>query len=102
MDSLEEKVFMFMDEQYYDDQSSYSNESELHVEEDLWWQDNSYSDDSPERALYWESQVALLQVQYNINSSFFNICSRNCVWFSCCLIRAKYPSGQIDFNTCLI
>ncbi|TKY71065.1 hypothetical protein E2542_SST07360 [Spatholobus suberectus] len=58
MDSLEEKMFMFMDEQY----NYYSNESELHRSvEDLWWENNSDSDDSPERNLYWESQVALLQ-----------------------------------------
>lgn len=58
MDSFEEQVLMFMDEQYY-----YSNESELKSSvEDLWWENNSNFDDSPERNLYWESQVALLQV----------------------------------------
>lgn len=62
MDSLEEQVFMFIDEQYYHYHSNFSNESELQVEEDLWWQDNSDSDDSSQRTLYWESQVALLQV----------------------------------------
>ncbi|ESW28994.1 hypothetical protein PHAVU_002G035300 [Phaseolus vulgaris] len=61
MDSLEEQVFMFIDEQYYHYHSNFSNESELQVEEDLWWQDNSDSDDSSQRTLYWESQVALLQ-----------------------------------------
>jgi len=55
MDSLEESVFMFNDEEYY------SNESELH--EDLWCQDNTHSDGSPDNTLYWESQVSLLQVQ---------------------------------------
>ncbi|BAU00679.1 hypothetical protein LR48_Vigan442s010700 [Vigna angularis] len=53
MDSLEEKVFMFIDEEYY------SNESEL--DEDLWWQDNTHSHGSPDNTLYWESQVSLLQ-----------------------------------------
>ncbi|CAJ1927002.1 unnamed protein product [Sphenostylis stenocarpa] len=62
MDSLEEKVFMFIDEQCYHFHANYSNESEFHgEEEDLWWENNCDSDDSPDRTLYWESQVALLQ-----------------------------------------
>ncbi|XP_027361060.1 uncharacterized protein LOC113869111 [Abrus precatorius] len=69
MDSLEEKVFVFMDEQHY-----YSNELELHGSVDnLCWSDNSSdSDDSLERTLYWESQVALLQEileQYHLTGS---------------------------------
>lgn len=59
MESLEEKVSVFMDEHYY------SNESDLHDgswEENLWWDENSIdSDDPPERILYWESQLTMLQ-----------------------------------------
>ncbi|KAG5070337.1 hypothetical protein GLYMA_01G231800v4 [Glycine max] len=65
MESLEERVFMFMDEQYY---FSNSNESELHMHhhpsvsvENISWENNTDFDDSPERTLYWKSQIALLQ-----------------------------------------
>ncbi|KAJ1391262.1 hypothetical protein SESBI_36827 [Sesbania bispinosa] len=57
MDSLEEKVSVFMDEHYF------SNESELHGSlEDPWGSENSSdSDEPPEKTLYWESKEALLQ-----------------------------------------
>lgn len=64
MDSLEENVFMFMDEQYY-----YSNESNV---EELWWENNTDSEHSPDTTLYWESQVTLLQEileRYHLNGS---------------------------------
>ncbi|XP_061374165.1 uncharacterized protein LOC133316433 [Gastrolobium bilobum] len=58
MDSLEEKVCVFMHEHY-------SNESDQldRSLDDLWCYENSSSDsdDPPEKTLYWESQMALLQ-----------------------------------------
>ncbi|OIV94948.1 hypothetical protein TanjilG_03466 [Lupinus angustifolius] len=57
MESLEENVCGFMDEYYY------SNESESHGSPvDLWWEENeTYSNEPPQRTMYWESQLALLQ-----------------------------------------
>ncbi|XP_004511493.1 uncharacterized protein [Cicer arietinum] len=71
MESFEEKVCVFMDEHSY-----HSNESELHASlEDLCLSEQQSSDseeDSPQRILYWDSQVALLQEileRYNITGS---------------------------------
>jgi hypothetical protein len=60
MDSLEEKVSVFFHEDSADEESGRSME-----EEDDYESDNNLHDPM-ERALYWESQDALLQV-FNFN-----------------------------------
>lgn len=76
MESLEERVFMLMNEQYYYSNSNVSDQLHMHhhrsvsVENlNLWWENNTDSDDSAERILYWESQISLLQV-YTYSKSF--------------------------------
>lgn len=60
MDSLEEKVSVFFHEDFADESSGRS----LEEEDDYVSDDNLH--DPMERALYWESQDALLQV-FNFN-----------------------------------
>ena len=65
MDSLEEKVSVFFHEDSADESSGHSKE-----EEDDYESDNNLHDPM-ERALYWESQDALLQV-FNFNYNNLN------------------------------
>ncbi|RDX95852.1 hypothetical protein CR513_21567, partial [Mucuna pruriens] len=103
MESLEEKVYMFMDEEY-----SYSNESsELqYCVEDLLWENTTDSHHSTERTLYWESQVALLQEileRYQLSGSKLRVEVGRIIKevkasdFCSCRLKAEYS----DCITCL-